>query len=121
MNNENVIMITFPLWLNIILGVVGIHLILVAILILLKNKTIDSFNKLSSEKKNKLVSSYSRYVKYLKYSLWLMPINLIFVPYILYLYLPNNAFHFFIFMVVSYVSIIASIFYRTTVLNGFKT
>ena len=86
-------MITFPFWFKIFLGLCAFCIVTQAIRFLTKNKLILTFQKYPDQKKNKLLRKYTLEIKINKIFLMLSPINLIIIPYLVYLYRPQNFFH----------------------------
>ena len=121
MDNEFAFQVTFPLWLNVILGLTGLHLLLMAIIYSSKSKIVSSFNSSTHENKTKIIDIYSRWLKYLKFILWLLPINLFIIPYIFYLYVPEHFIHITVFMSATSVSVIVNYIYRKALLNALET
>ena len=109
-------MITFPFWFKIFLGCFGMLIITGTIRLLFKNKFIDSINKLSAEKKDKLIKTNSFLVKILKVFLLALPLNLILIPYLFYTYSPENFFHIFVMMVVVYVLVTEELLFRRSII-----
>lgn len=109
-------MITFPFWFKIFLGCFGMLIISGAIRRLYKNKYLDGVSKLSPEKKNKLIENSSFLVKILKIFLWLLPINLILVPSLVYKYSPSDFFHIFVMMCIIYILVAEEFLFRRSVL-----
>ncbi|GMT40980.1 MAG: hypothetical protein IEMM0001_1715 [bacterium] len=68
MDNVLDFQVTFPLWLNVILGLTGLHLLLMAMIYSSKSKIVSSFNSSTNENKTKLIDIYSRWIKYLKFA-----------------------------------------------------
>ncbi len=121
MNNEYEIMISFPLWLNVILALIGLHILLMTIKYSSRRAIIGSFKNLPNENKMKLMNIYSQWLKVLKFTLWLIPINLVITPYVFYLYVPEYFFHITVLMSAIYLSIIINYISRRAFLNGFET
>ena len=82
----------------------------------MKNKIISSIKKLPIEKKEKYITSYSLLAKIYKLLLFLIPINLVAVPYAIYIYQPESFFHIFVIEVLVYVLIVDDLLYRRSVL-----
>ena len=68
MDNVLDFQVTLPLWLNVILGLTGLHLLLMAMIYSSKSKIVSSFNSSTNENKTKLIDIYSRWIKYLKFA-----------------------------------------------------
>jgi len=113
-------MITFPLWFKFFLGLFCFLIITGTLRHFTKNKIVVSVNKLPIEKKKKFMSSYASVVKIHKLLLFLIPINLLAVPYAVYMYQPDRFFHISVLMVMVYVIILDDLIYRRSILNNVK-
>ena len=114
-------MITFPFWFNILLGLFSLNILVAGIFFLLKQKMINYYKEFPYEKKLKLIKYFSKRMKIQKLLIWILPINVFLIPYVLYLYDPAHFYHFTILMVVLSVGFIISFFYTRAVLNGLNT
>ena len=113
-------MITFPLWFDFFLGLFCFLMITGALRHFMKDKIVSAINRLPIEKKEKFITSYSSVVKIYKLLLFLMPIGLVVVPYIVYIYQPENFFHIFVLEVLVYVLIVEDLLYKRSVLMKIK-
>ena len=113
-------MITFPLWFKLFLGFFGLLIITGTIRRLTKNKYIDSVNKLSAEKKEQFVQTNSSLVKITKLFLWISPILLLLIPFILYTYSPSFFFHYFVMMCIVFIIVTDEFLFRRSVLQRIK-
>ncbi len=120
--NQWIVMITFPLWFKILLGLFSLNIVFVSIIFLIKEKMINYYNEFPHEKKRKLVNYFSIRMKIQKIIICIfVPINVFFMPYFLYNFAPTHFYHFTILVVVLSVGVIISFFYIKAVLSGLKT
>ena len=111
-------MITFPFWFKIFLGLCGFTVVTVAIRFLTKNKLVATLQKVPDEKKNKLLRTYRLGIKVNKIFLMLVPLNLVIVPYIFYLYRPQNFFHIVVMMCIIYILVVEDYLFRKSILRN---
>ena len=111
-------MITFPFWFKIFIGLFAFCIVTGAIRFFTKNKLISTLRKSPDEKKNKLLRIYTMEIKVNKIFLMLAPLNLILVPYIFYLYRPQNFFHIVVMMCIIYILIVEDYLFRKSILSN---
>jgi len=85
------------------------------------DKIVHSIKELPVEKKENFVGSYQFAVKIHKILLYIIPINMIAVPYAVYKYQPNHFFHISVFMALVYVFIIDDLLYKQTIIKKVKS
>ena len=116
-------MITFPTWFIIAIGLLGLKLVFVALRLMLnlKGKIIATLKNAPEERKRSWVTAASRYLKILKLALWVFPINLVALPYLVYVFEPKYLFHVGIIVLVAYVLIFEEYSYRRSMLDAVET
>jgi hypothetical protein len=96
-------MITFPLWFKIFLGWGVFSIIWQTYLLLTKDKYIAKIKRLPDEKKEKKIKGNSQAIKAFKLFFWVTPVYLILVPYLFYIYVLEELFHYFVMIIITYV------------------
>ena len=113
-------MITFPLWFKIFLGLFCFLIFTGTFRRFSIDKIVISVEKLPIEKKEKFLGSYQYAVKIHKILLYMIPINMIAVPYAIYKYQPDHFFHTSVLVVLVYVMIVDDLSFRQSVLKKVK-
>jgi hypothetical protein len=111
-------MITFPFWFKIVLGLCAFCLVTQAARFFTKNKLISTFKNYPDEKRNKLLRIYTVEIKINKIFLMLSPINLIIIPYLVYLYRPQNFFHIAVMTCFAYIFLFEDYLFRKSILQN---
>ena len=114
-------MITFPLWFNIILALFTLHLVFYCVIFLIKGKMINYYKEFSIEKKEKLISKFSKRLKFQKHTIWLILLNVFIMPALIYMLAPELFYHITILNVVLSVGVLIEFFYVKAVLRELKT
>ncbi len=109
--------ISFPLWYKIILGLAGILVITGITRRLSKNKTIDAITSLPEERIEKLTKASSAAIKIHKIFLLATPLYLILIPCLTYIYTSDYFFHITSMLLIMYVFIIEDYFYRRSLIK----
>ena len=109
-----------PIWFKLFLGFFGILIITGTIRYCRKGKIIQAVAKLSVEKKDALIKSYSTIVKIYKIFLWMFPLYLIVIPIIIYIYSHSNFIYFLIVMISIYVVILEDFIFRKSMISAYK-
>lgn len=83
-------------------------------------KIVLSIKGLPIKKQERIIKSYKTAVKTHTILLFLIPLNLIAVPYLIYKYQPENFFHISVLLVLVYLTVIDDLLYRRSILNKVK-
>lgn len=113
-------MMTFSLWFKIFLGFFCFLIITGTFRRFSMGKIVQAVKELPIEKKEKFVSSYQSVLKILKVLLYMIPINMIAVPYFVYKYRPDNFFHIFVLEFIVYLLIADDVLFRRSILKKVK-
>lgn len=113
-------MITFPLWFKIGIGGFGLLIVTGTVRILSKNRHIDSIRGLPAEKRAKLIKTYSLLLLTCKVMLWALPLNLVLVPFLVYIHNPEDFFHVFVGAAIVYVLVTEEFLLRRSLLNALQ-
>ncbi len=95
-------MITFPLWFKIYIGWGVFFIIWNSYLLLAKDKYIAKIRQLPDEKLEEKIKGYNTIVKVLKLFFWAAPFYLILIPYIFYIYISEELFHYCVMIIILY-------------------
>jgi hypothetical protein len=109
--------ITFPFWFKLFLGLSAITIISGIIKYLSLNKHVIIYRELPDEKRNRIIKSYRTVVTLYKIFLWAAPLQLIVIPYIFYIYIPEKLFHIIVMMPLIYLFVIEDFFFRRYMLR----
>jgi len=113
-------MITFPLWFKIFLGSGFFTIILISYNLLTKDKFIANIKELhDGEIENKMVRNL-RIVKALKLFFYATPVYLILLPYLFYIYNPEELLHYLVLIIITYVVTIEDFLFRKSIVLEFK-
>jgi hypothetical protein len=113
-------MLGHPLWFIIALGIFCFLLITGTYRRISIGKIALGVNKLSVENKNKFVNSYRNISKILKIMFYMIPLNLIVIPFAVYKYDANNFLYFFLTECLVYIVITDDYFFRSSILKRIK-
>ena len=83
-------------------------------------RIINSIMKSPENKINELRKRYSNIITLYKIMLFATPIYLILIPYLIYIYRPQEFFHVVTIFIIMYVFIIESYFFRLSIINKIK-
>ncbi len=114
-------MITFPLWFKIYLGLVWLGIIALIVRFFSKNKVINSLKRQPDEEKRIVMEALSTIKKYQKVLFFAIPLNLIIIPCLIYVYSVKNFFHFTVMISFLYLLVLEDYFYRRSVLKKLLT
>ena len=113
-------MAPITLWFKILVGFCSFWVIIEALKLFFIKKFINSFNKLPDNKRNKLRKNYSILIKMYKLYLFMTPLNLILLPYLLYSYSPKHFLPVTVVMSITYILVIENFFFDSSVLKNLK-
>jgi len=114
-------MITFPLWFIIYLVCAFFFIIWQSYIVFSKNKYVVLINQLPDEQRNMKINKKHSIMKVLKMLFWAAPFYLIFLPYLFYLYQPNELFHYIVMAIIVYVLAIADFFCTRSILSNLNS
>ena len=113
-------MAPFTFWYKILVGFCVFCIIVEALRLIFKEKFINSFNKLPDNKRKKLRKKYSISIKLEKIMLFMAPLNLLLLPYLLYSYSPKHFLSVTIIVSMTYILTIENFFFDLSMLKGLK-
>ena len=114
-------MITFPFWLKVLLGWFGLLVVSGSIRFLSKRRRFDSFRELPAEERQKLIRICSSLLLVCKVMLWALPLNLVVVPFLVYIQSPEDFFHTFVSVAIAYMLVTEEFLFRRSMLAALNT
>ncbi len=99
-------MVTFPLWFKLYIGWFVVTMIFALVSYIGRDKYILKLRELPTEKKARILKSYSLRIKIYKLLLWASPIYLILQPFLIYKYSKSSFFHMTIMTILMYICVL---------------
>ncbi len=110
-------MFNVPIWFITFLIMFCLLIITGTIRIFSKNKIINSIEKMTDEKREQLINSYSGILKIYKIFFWSAPLYLICIPFIIYKYASSNFIYILILMIILSITILEDYLFRKSIIN----